>query len=98
MGLNRTPQTRYANDTRRSLETARIQLDFIKENHLHLIGAGVSGRKLWKAMQEIGSDFEATGTLTPNQLSYIDGVYEKVWTLNGFGGDTLHHDMKRRVN
>src|SRR5690242_14260020 len=79
----------------RAKETIDYHIRFIRDNLHHL-------RKIDKggAMERTAQDFidrHAAGEVfTPNQMNYVEGLYEKCWKGAGYGSVGLHADKKRR--
>lgn len=92
MPLDRISDCRFASDKELAQRTAREQLKFILANKEKLLGAKNGKKYLTVAISfdQIKED------LTPNQLSYVDSIYEKVWNSAGFPAVNLHVDKKRK--
>ncbi len=62
-----------------AMGTARVQLEFIcKAENLELLGKFRNGAKMIAAAQDFNRMIQSKRKLSPAQLSYIDGMYEKV--------------------
>jgi hypothetical protein len=80
----------------RALKTARMQLEFILANLVHLRKVD-RGQKREIAAVRFNEMVERGEELTPNQLSYVDGIYEKTMAGAGMDACDLHVDKKRRT-
>lgn len=88
---------RYASDKERSQNTARIQIQFISQNKKHLSKLRNS-KKLIAAVEDFEAISKKNGSFTPNQMSYIDAIYEKVFKGAGFESVPTKHDLKRKLS
>jgi hypothetical protein len=70
-------------------KTAKQVLDLIIENKMKFKLAA-SFLKTVKSMYNQKEEY------TPNQLSYIDGLYEKYMKAGGFESVQVKHDMKKK--
>lgn len=78
----------YAGEKERAQKTAKANIQFVMAN-LHLL----------KRPQDINAanDFsKQTEPYTPGQMSYIEGLYEKVMKGAGFESCSVKHDLKRK--
>jgi hypothetical protein len=64
----------------------------VAANKKHLSGKRLEAYQSFKAMAEAGKKF------SPNQMNYIEGLYEKCMEGAGFGACDLKHDFGRRRN
>jgi hypothetical protein len=56
------------------------------------------GGKMEKAAVEFDALLKQGQTLTPNQLNYLNGIYERVFDNAGFGGaGNIHKGQRRRA-
>ena len=78
-----------------SIEAAKAQLEFAIQNiaSLRRVDAGGNAEKAARSMLSLLKNGE---TLTPNQLAYCDGLYEKVMKGLGMPSVNVHSDVKRR--
>lgn len=44
----------------------------------------------------VNSMFDQKPDFTPNQLSYVDGLYEKYMKAGGYGSIAVKHDIKKK--
>lgn len=81
----------------RATRTAKEQLKFILANghHLRKVRNGVKYHETAKAFQ---AKIDQGDELTPNVMSYIDGIYENTMKGAGLGSVGLRIDGKRRTN
>ena len=90
----RDPSARFERNHEQAQRSAKDQLKFIEANIERLAGPGDKGRALavvnFSAMAANGETF------TPNQLSYIDGLYERVMQNAGLPSVGVHVDRKRK--
>ena len=52
-----------------------------------------NGKKLIEVAESFNKQKE---DFTPNQLSYLEAIYEKSWESKGFESATTKHDFKKR--
>ena len=75
-GLRRRDTGRFHNENERRQRTARdVQLPFILQNKDDLLRV-VGGQKKLNAAINMDAEKE---DLTPNQLDFINGIYERTW-------------------
>lgn len=75
--------------------SARELLRFIAANMEHLRAVDKDGSKE-KAVRDLQLMVDQGETFTPNQLSYIEGLYEKTMEGLGFGSCNVHSDRRKR--
>lgn len=75
--------------------TATEQLRIILANTKYLARRR-DGKKLIDAAVSMKRQLDDGQTLTPKQMSYIDGIYEKVMAAAGHEAVPLHVDKKRK--
>lgn len=80
MPLDRISDCRFASDKDLAQRTAREQLKFILANKDKLLKAKNGKKYLTVAI----SFDQMRDNLTPNQLSYVDSIYEKTMGAAGF--------------
>jgi len=74
---------------------ARNKLEFILDNAAHLRAVRNGSLKL-QAAEEFWDKLERKEELTPNQIAYVDGIYESTWKGIGMPSVNRHADRKRR--
>ena len=70
-------------------KTAKTTLNLIRENKMEF-------KLNTEFLKKVISLDEEKKTFTPNQLSFIDGLYEKYMKAGGFESITVKHDFKRK--
>lgn len=96
MGVQRIPQTIYASDEKQSLNTAKIQIEFIEANLPALKEHTRNAEKIINDFSSIKAELMSKGFITDKQRSYIDSMYEKVMKALGFGGFINTFKPRRR--
>jgi hypothetical protein len=92
MPLDRVNDCRFLNDNKSAQRGAREQLKFILANGDKLLRL-LNGKKYLitaRDFQNMKEDF------TPNQLSYIDTIYEKTMKACGFDSFTTTFKPKKK--
>lgn len=87
-------KNRYASDKERAQNTANIQLDFISANTVNL-PFSQKDRDAIASFWNIRLNPKAE-PFTPNQLSYIDSLYEKTFKKMGMPAYSTKHDNRKR--
>lgn len=75
--------------------TAKIQLEFIAENYDKLLRLR-NGQRLVDAAKQFNQFVKGGEKLSPNSISYVDSIYEKVFKAAGFESCGLHIDKKKK--
>ena len=75
--------------------SAKYQLEIIMAN-LNSLGNVRGGDKLVTAARGFNAIIQRKEKLTPNQLSFVESIYEKVFEAKGFESCKVHHDKKRK--
>lgn len=88
------PERTFFRNHEQAQNTAREQLKIICANLSKLTGK--TGAKMKEAARSFRSMVERNEKFTPNQLSYIDGIYEKVMAGAGFDAVSVHVDKKKK--
>lgn len=83
----------HGNET--AQKTAKIQLEMILSNKHHLIKVR-NGAKYFNTASQLNELLKRGIKLTPNQLSLVDGIYERIWKGAGFESCDLHVDKKKK--
>jgi hypothetical protein len=86
--------SRFEKSEEQALATARVQLDMILANTKHVLKVRNGEEKL-KAAQDFAAMLNLGEGLTPGQLSYIDGIYEAMWSGAGYESINVHHDKPK---
>lgn len=76
-------------------KTAQGQIEFVMANLASLRKVDKTG-KHEKAAKQFNAIIKSGRKLTPNQLSYVDGIYEKTMKGAGFPSIGLKIDAKKR--
>jgi hypothetical protein len=76
--------------------SARAKLAFIVER-LHFLRYKDKSGKHQRAAADLFKTACAGRKLTPKQMAYIDGIYEKVMAAQGFESVPLHVDIHRKA-
>lgn len=92
--LNRINNNSFARESRDLIQNgARAKLKIIMGRLDGLLKLR-NGKKLVVAATNFNNQKE---DLTPNQLSFIENIYEKSWKAKGYEGATTKHDFKRKL-
>ena len=89
--MSRLPFDRYASDRDQAKRSALHQADFIIAHLPDLRRVDRCG-KSEGAAKRFGRILRDGDSLTPNQYSYLDAIYEKVMLAVGLGSVPVHHD------
>lgn len=92
MALTRVNDCRFVNDKEQAQRSAREQLKIIMANKEKLLSVRNGQRHLLAAIQFS----ETKEEFTPNQLAYIENIYEKIWKGAGFESVDRHIDKKKK--
>ena len=93
--MRRNDSTSFDHGQEIAQRTAKQQLKIIVANILSLSGVR-GGDKLIKAARSFYDMTERKEKLSPNQLSFVDNIYEKLMASKGFESCNLHIDRKRK--
>ena len=93
--MRRNDSTIYDHGQALAQRTAKEQLKIIVAN-ISSLSKVRGGDKLIKAARSFYSITEREEKLTPNQLSFVDQIYEKLFAAKGFESCNLHIDKKRK--
>ena len=85
----------FEKNTDQAQRSAKEQLRFVLANERHLLKVR-NGQKKLEDGKEFMALIERGVPLSPNQLSYADGIYEAVWRGAGREAVNLHIDKKRK--
>lgn len=91
----RLPQVRYDRGAATAQSSAKESLLTIMENLDHLEKEDPKGKHA-RAAKSFLDSMNAGETLTPNQLSYVDGILERCYKGAGWETPGLKIDRKRR--
>lgn len=89
-----TGNSRFERNHEQAQRSAKSQLEFIEANIDKLAGEGEKGRAM--AVMSFSLQLREGRPFTPAQLSYIDGLYERVMKAHGLPSVPLHVDRKRK--
>lgn len=92
--LTRRPVDGFDRGLDIALRTARVHLDFILGNEEALLRVR-NGERFLAAAREMSALLDRTGILTPNQLSYIESIYERTWEGAGYESARPNRDKRR---
>lgn len=93
--MQQTERNTYSNDKERAQNTARIQIEFCVPN-IKSLRTVDRNKKMEFALISFIMMLQNNEPFTPNQLNYIDGIYEatmKGFNLPSFG---LHIAKKKK--
>jgi len=90
MALRITLESKYASDKDRAIKTAQIQIKFIVDNKKYC------NDSYYQAVIQMQSQLTNEGYLTPNQMNFIDGIYESVMKGVGLPSVPVHVDKKKK--
>jgi len=79
--MQQTERNTYSNDKERSQNTARIQIEFCIVN-IEFLRKVDRKKKMENSLISFSEMLKNKEPFTPNQLNYIDGIYEA--TMKGF--------------
>ena len=85
--------SRFEKSETQARNTARLQLDTILGNPDCLLALRGGEKKLRDAL-DLKARVESGETMTPNQYSYIDALYESFWKGAGMDSVPSHRDKK----
>ncbi len=94
--LDRINNRTFARNHEQAAAGAREQLRIIMAN-LHHLRKLRGGEKMIRAAQSFQGIILRHETLTPNQLSFVDSIYEKTMKAAGFESVGVHVDKKRGI-
>jgi hypothetical protein len=95
MPVDRIPRNAYSDENARVRRTVTAQLEIVIQNIVYIRRADPSG-ETESAARSFLSMLKKGQTLTPGQLSYADGIYEKMMKSAGFGSVNVHSDRRKR--
>jgi len=93
MGLDRINTTRYHSDKEQAVKLAKEQLRTIIANKKAFENIRGGGKYLSAALS-MDAQLEP---LSPNQLSYIDSIYEKMWSGKGYDSFTPTYKPNKKT-
>jgi len=97
MSLKKINTTRFHSDKQQSNNSAKALLEFCIANK-QLFGKMKNGAKQLAVVVGFRTQLKQGVSLTPNQKSYLESIYEKVWEVAGFDSCKTKHDLNRRKN
>jgi len=93
MALDRINSNGFSRESKELVQSgAKAKLKIILSRRENLLKLR-NGSKLVEAAMSMNNSKEP---LTPNQLSFIDNIYEKSWEAKGFESVRTKHDFVRR--
>jgi len=75
--------------------SARANLLIVIAN-IHLLDRAKDSEKHRKAANDFNGMIKRNEQFSPGQISYIEGLYEKIWKAAGYDACNLHIDKKRK--
>jgi hypothetical protein len=85
----------FSHGQEQAQKSAKIQLEMIMSNLTHLSKVR-NGVNLCDKARQFNDLVKRGVKLSPNQLSFIDSIYEKMWKGAGFESHNLHIDKKKK--
>jgi len=85
----------YSNDKLLAQNSAKIQLEFCRLNVEYLRKVDRNS-KMGKALTSFEEMRKRNESFSPNQLKYIDGIYEAIWKGSDFPSVPMHIDKKKK--
>jgi len=97
MPVDKRPTDRFHSDRDSANSSIRTQLRFILQpENRDLLKTAKNGQRHVVAMFEFWKKIKDGDEFTPAQRSYVDGMYEKVWSLKGEEAVDRKIDKKRK--
>lgn len=93
--MRRNDSTRFDHGQELAQKSAKAQLLVIMAN-LHHLNKVRKGPELCHRARLFNEKVNRDEKLSENELSFVDGIYEKVWKGAGYESCTLHIDKKRK--
>lgn len=93
--MRRMDSTSYDRGVDLAQRTAKEQLNIVIANISSLTKVR-GGQKLIDAARSFHSIVQREEKLTPNQISFVDNIYERLMASKGFESCSLHIDKKRK--
>jgi len=87
--------TNFSHGQDQAQKSAKAQLEVIMANLKHLETVR-NGSELCKRAREFNDMVKRNVKLSPGQLIFVDGIYEKMWKGAGYESCTLRIDKKRK--
>lgn len=87
--------TSFSHGQDQAQKSAKAQLEVIMANLKHLEKVR-NGSELCKRAREFNDIVKRNVKLSPGQLSFVEGIYEKMWKGAGYESCTLRIDKKRK--
>jgi hypothetical protein len=85
---------RFERSEELAMGTARVQLDMVLVNEEYLLRIRGGFEKL-KAAKDFDAMLKRGESLTPGQLSFVEGIYEAMWRGAGYTSINVHHDKPK---
>ncbi len=83
------PTNKYYEDKEHTKNAVKYMVDFINSNLKYL------NRDNQLKFKSLEMNFKLEGELTPNQYSFMEGLYEKTWKGAGAPSCDTKHDLKK---
>lgn len=93
--MRRAGITHFDHGQEQAQRSAKAQLEVIIANLKHLEKVR-NGAELCKRAREFNDKVSKGLKLSPNELSFVESIYEKMWKGAGYDSCNLHIDRKRR--
>ena len=93
MSVDRRPADRWLSNADQAQRSARELVKFVCEHLQHLRKVD-RGRRMEIAVTRFQGILEAGEKLTPNQLSYVDAIYEKTMQGANMPSVPAHRDLR----
>jgi len=95
MSVDRRPAERWLSNADQAQRSARELIAFICEHLQHLRKVD-RARRMETAIGRFRGMLDAGEKLTPNQLSYVEAIYEKTMEGAGLPAARTHRDQRPR--
>lgn len=93
--MRRMDSTSFSHGQEQAQKSAKAQLQVIMANLEHLKKVR-NGSVLCDKARLFNDKVNRNEKLSPNEISFVDGIYEKMWKGAGYESCTLHIDKKRK--
>lgn len=93
--MRRMDSTRFDHGQEQAQKSAKAMLEIIIANLKHLSKVR-NGSDLCSKAKLFNIKVSRNEKLSPNELSFVEGIYEKMWKGAGFESCNLHIDKKRK--
>lgn len=93
--MRRNDSTHFDHGQELAQKSAKAQLQVIMAN-LHHLKKVRKGDEYCNRARQFNEKVEKNIKLSPNEISFVEGLYEKMWKGAGYEACNLHIDKKRR--